>query len=288
MNEVDSAAPSETETPGDAALTRVASNVSTYSSARVVRSYKSSRGLFPAEHEVINRYRSNFTGDVLDIAIGAGRTTEVLAGISQRYVGIDYSEAMVSAASGVVMGRVARRTQLLTLDMRDVPDRFSGQRFDAIFISYNGIDYIPWGDRNVLLRGLRSLLKESGVLVFSTHDLSMQDSERRFKIREDLRIDGKLVRSLPVSAALRLARLPLWLLRALPNRWRNRRLERHFGDYAYVNDMGENYGVVTTYVSREAQIEKLAACGYRHVEVLHPWLNDQYTSFNYFICRPSR
>ncbi len=285
MSKIDDARSPAEDSACDSVDTHISSNATTYSDTRVVRSYQGFRGLFPAERAIIKRYLSHFVGDVLDIAVGAGRTTRVLARLGRRYVGIDFSDAMITAANGVVPGKVESRTELHRLDMRDVPRAFSDDRFDAIFISYNGIDYISWEDRNRLLSELRPMLKANGVLAFSTHDLSKREAERGFRIRDDLRIDSMLVRRRPLSAATRLARLPLWLLRALPNRWRNRPREKHFGDYAYVNDMGDNYGLVTTYVSREAQIAKLATYGYRHVEVLHPWMNDQYTSFNYFVCR---
>lgn len=263
------------------------SNATTYSKPRVVRSYRHVRGLFPAERELVKRFMPQFRGTVLDIAVGAGRTTRVLSRLSHRYVGIDYSESMVAAASSAV-SNAGTQAHLKQLDMRDVPQALNRERFDAVLISFNGIDYIPWDDRNTLLAELRTLLTDDGVLVFSTHDLALRERERRFRIRDDLRVDGNLVRNRPLSAAARIARLPLWLLKAIPNRWRNRRLESFRDDYAYVNDMGENYGLVTTYVSRDAQVGMLEACGYRQVEVLHPELNDQYTSFNYFACRAAK
>lgn len=273
---------------GDLASSLAAANASTYSSSRTVRNYMRSRKLFPAERAIIKRHPDNFAGSVLDVAIGAGRTTSVLTRLSRDYVGIDYSEPMVNAARRVLRPEAEPRSQLYTLDMRDIPDAFSRKRFDAILISYNGIDYIPWESRNKLLRGLRPLLGDTGVLVFSTHDLSMREHERRFRVRDDLRIDADLIRRQPLRAVSRLARLGPWLARVLPNRWRNRRLDRVFGDYAYVNDMGDNYGLVTTYVSRQAQIEQLVDFGYDQVDVLHPWLSHGYTAFNYFVCRPYR
>jgi SAM-dependent methyltransferase len=162
-----------------------------------------SRKLFPAEREIIERHPNNFAGAVLDVAIGAGRTTSVLTRLSRDYVGIDYSEPMVNAARPVVRPEAEPRSQLYTLNMCDIPRAFSRKRFDAILISYNGIDYIPWENRDV-------------------------------------------------------------------------------------NDMGDNYGLVTTYVSRQAQIEKLNDFGYGHVDVVHPWLNHAYTAFNYFVCRPNK
>ena len=62
-------------------------------------------------------------------------------------------------------------------------------------------------------------------------------------------------------------------------------MERFFGDYAYVNDDAEDYGLLTLYVSTPRQIEMLKAAGFRTVEVLQPWLRGEPAYFNYFACR---
>ena len=168
--------------------------------------------------------------------------------------------------------------------MRDVPAKFAGRRFDAILISFNGIDYISWEDRCKLLEGLRGLLAPGGVLAFSSHDLEAGETQRGFRIRDDLRPSIRLLMHNPVAFALRLIKAPVWAARAWPNYRRNRALEGTFSGYAYVNDIAETYGCVTTYVSIGRQTEFLRACGYSSVEVLQPWLNTEPAVFRYFSC----
>jgi SAM-dependent methyltransferase len=254
-------------------------NSNTYTNQRVVKSYAAFEELFPAESDIIARYPRQFAGAVLDIAIGAGRTTRALLPNAERYVGFDFSAGMVSLAKESFPGADLRQ-----LDMRETPKAFAGQRFDAILISFNGIDYIPWDDRTTLLAALRELLKPNGVLAFSTHDLEVVNENRGFRIRDDLRPDWRELRSTPITGAKKLAKLPFWMARALANYLRHRSLEKIYDGFAYVNDSGENYGLLTCYVSTARQMAVLEAAGYQNIAVLQPWLASKQAAFNYFVC----
>ena len=262
-----------------ASIGTVAPNSDTYRNQRVVKSYAGFEHLFPAETEIFARYPRQFSGAVLDIAIGAGRTTRVLAAQAERYVGFDFSAGMVAVAKSYFP-----EADLRQLDMREAPVAFAGQRFDAILISYNGIDYISWDDRNTLLAALREMLKPNGVLAFSTHDLDTVNENRGFRIRDDLRPNWRDLRSNPITGAKKLAKLPFWMARAFPNYLKHRSLERIFDGFAYVNDSGENYGLLTCYVSTARQIGVLEAAGYRDIAVVPPWLTSAPAAFNYFVC----
>lgn len=262
-----------------ASIGNVEPNSDTYRSSRVVRSYAGFEDLFPAETEIFRRYAQQFSGGVLDVAIGAGRTTRVLAPRAERYVGFDFSAGMVGLAKAYFPDADLRQ-----LDMRQAPQVFAGQRFDAILISFNGIDYISWEDRSTLLAALREMLTANGVLAFSTHDLEAVNENRGFRIRDDLRPDWRELRSSPLTGAKKLAKLPLWMARALPNYLKHRPLEKIFDGYAYVNDSGENYGLLTCYVSTARQIGVLEAAGYRNIAVMQPWLTSEQAAFNYFVC----
>jgi SAM-dependent methyltransferase len=262
-----------------ASLGTADSNSDTYRSLRVVKSYAGFEDLFPAEAEIFRRYPRQFSGAVLDIAIGAGRTTRVLLPQAKKYVGFDFSAGMVSLSKAYFPDADLRQ-----LDMRETPQVFAGQRFDAILISFNGIDYISWEHRNTLLAALREMLTPSGVLAFSTHDLEAVNENRGFRIRDDLRPDWREWWSRPIAGAKKLAKLPFWMARALPNYLKHRSLEKIFDGFAYVNDSGENYGLLTCYVSSARQIGALEAMGYRNVSVLQPWLASERAAFNYFVC----
>jgi SAM-dependent methyltransferase len=246
-----------------------------------VKSYADFEDLFPAEIDIFSRYDRQFSGTVLDVAIGAGRTTRALLPQAERYVGFDFSAGMV--------GRAKVRfpdADLRQLDMRETPKVFAGQRFDAILVSFNAIDYISWEHRNTLLAALRKMLRLNGVLAFSAHDLASVNENRGFRIREDLQPDWRELWSKPITGAKKLASLPFWIARAFPNYLKHRPLEKIYDGFAYVNDSGENYGLLTCYVSTSLQIRVLEAAGYQNVEVLQPWLTSEQAAFNYFVCTP--
>lgn len=253
-------------------------NRATYRSARVVRSYRQLDELFPAEEQIFTRFEKQFSGDVLDIAIGGGRTTNVLWPRAASYVGFDFSQGMVDLARGRYP-----EADIFQMDMRETPRRLAGRTFHAIVISYNGIDYISWEERNALLAALGTMLNPGGVLAFSTHNLAVMRGDRRFEIRADLRPDVATLLRSPGSFLAKSAKLPVWLAKAWPNYRRNRRHEKFLGDYAYVNDSGENYGLLTLYVEQRLQVLTLKERGFSTVEVLQPWLREEPAAFNYFM-----
>jgi SAM-dependent methyltransferase len=255
-------------------------NIGTYEDSRSVRSYAHFEELFPAEIEIAAHYERQFSGSVLDIAIGAGRTTRALLPQAKKYVGFDFSAGMLGLAKEYFPGADLRQ-----LDMRDTPEVFAGERFDAILISFNGIDYISWEDRNALLAALRKILTRDGVLAFSTHDLAAVNENRVFRIRDDLRPAWRELCSRPIACAKKLAKLPFWTGLAFFNHLKNRALEKIYDGFAYVNDGGLNYGLLTCYVSTARQIAALEASGYQNIAMLQPWLAPEPAYFNYFVCK---
>jgi len=254
-------------------------NRATYESARIVGQYASFADLYPAESLILSRFRAQFQRSILDIGIGAGRTTRVLLPQCQRYVGIDYSAPMIARARSQFPA-----ADLRVLDMREVVRVFADQRFDAILISFNTIDCISWDDRCALLAALPRLLTADGVLVFSTHDLADAARQSRFHLRDDLQRTLRQAYR-PRSLARLIRRGPGWLIKAWRNRTRNRRLQRYFDGYAYINDAAEDYGLLLTYVGMTKQTELLRSWGFSRLEVLQPWLRDEQTSFSYLTCQ---
>ena len=69
-----------------------------YESRSVVQTYTDLHELQPAERAVLEALRHRLESmDMLDIGVGAGRTTVSFAPLVRRYVGVDYSRAMVEA-----------------------------------------------------------------------------------------------------------------------------------------------------------------------------------------------
>lgn len=135
-----------------------------YSRPSVVALYERQAGLHEAERELFDAYLRPGMA-ILDVGVGAGRTTPHLASLALRYVGVDFSEAMVRAC----------RERFPALDFRtmDATDMsaFPDASFDAVVFSFNGIDAIPAsGGRARCLKECARVLKDGGVFLFSTHN----------------------------------------------------------------------------------------------------------------------
>ncbi|HEY8544967.1 MAG TPA: class I SAM-dependent methyltransferase [Acidimicrobiales bacterium] len=100
--------------------------------------------------------------DVLDLGVGAGRTTPHLQGLGGRYVGIDLEPAMVDAA----------RARFPDADLRvgDAADlsAFDDGSFDAVVFSFNGLDYVT--ERRRCLAECHRVLRPGGLLLASRHN----------------------------------------------------------------------------------------------------------------------
>jgi SAM-dependent methyltransferase len=255
-------------------------NQQVYASSHVVSSYAKFHDLFPPEQLIFREYADDFRGKVLDIAVGAGRTTKALLEIAQRYVGLDLAAGMIEAAR-----KKFPTADLRTMDMRAVPEVFAAERFNTILIAYNSIDYISWEDRNSLLERLRGLLEPNGLLVFSSHNLDYAKAHPprfRFPVTtvDDLRAGPKEWFRAPIREAH-------WVSSALPNYLRNRRLQSHHVGYSYLNDTGEFFGLITCYVSERKQREMLECMGYQVLRVLSAEGTSELGNWNYFVCRLS-
>lgn len=100
--------------------------------------------------------------DVLDLGVGAGRTTPHLRRLGGRYVGIDVEPAMVAAC----------RERFPDADVRvgDAADlsAFADASFDAVVFSFNGLDYVA--RRAACLAECHRVLRRGGVLLLSRHN----------------------------------------------------------------------------------------------------------------------
>jgi len=158
-----------------------------YQSPSVVSEYARQSELQPAEQELFAKHLRRDMS-ILDIGVGGGRTTPYLAGLTDRYVGIDYSEAMVDACRS--------RFPDQRFEWGDASDltRFADGSFDAVIFSFNGIDTLGADGRSRCLSEIARVLTDGGVFIFSSHNA------RRLVVVPTLRGVG------PVRAVLRLGR----------------------------------------------------------------------------------
>lgn len=101
---------------------------------------------------------------IMDLGVGAGRTTPWLHQRGSTYVGIDYAAGMVDAAH--------RLHPDATFEVGDAADlsRWDDDSFDVVVFSYNGIDYLDDDARSRCLGEIHRVLVPGGTYVFSTHN----------------------------------------------------------------------------------------------------------------------
>ena len=139
-------------------------NLRTYSVPEVASHYGALESLTPCEQFLFDRYIPPESA-ILDIGVGGGRTTPYLSQGASRYVGVDYSEEMI---------RMSRRKfPHLKFFVGEASDlsRFEDASFDVIVMAFNTIDYVlPDTGRLLCLEECRRVLREGGILIFSSHN----------------------------------------------------------------------------------------------------------------------
>ncbi len=209
--------------------------------------------LFPTERVILQRYRTDYVNrDVLDLGIGAGRTTGFIAPHAASYLGLDYSAAAIEFAR-----QRYPQWQFRVGDARAMPD-LADESFDFIIFSFNGIDYVDHNDRMRILREVARLLKRGGLFVFSSHNLAQLTGQRSFIVRRLATVRELRPFSTPLQAVGALSVIAV----SLYNHLRNVRKERRGSDYALVNDPLHNFSIITYYVDSDEQRRQLAMAGF--------------------------
>jgi ubiquinone/menaquinone biosynthesis C-methylase UbiE len=138
-----------------------------YESKLFIEDYMPQLELQKPELAILEELRSELPKwKMLDIGVGAGRTTKHFAGLAKEYVGIDYSSAMTKACR--------QRFPLYRLEVRDAMDLsvFDDAYFDFVMFSFNGIDSVTHQERLAILREIRRVTRKGGYFSFSTHNLN--------------------------------------------------------------------------------------------------------------------
>ena len=203
-----------------------------------------------AEALVLLKYQPAFSGqDVLDVGVGAGRTTIYLAPLARRYEAIDYSPVMVESARSRLPGISFR-----VADMRDL-SAFADATFDFLLASNNVLDAVSHEDRLRALAEFRRVLRDGGTLVFSSHNRQYRDAGHGPRVEFSRN---------PVTLALNMLK---WVRQHL-NHARIRGLRRLEPDYSLLDDMGMDFGCLHYDHDHETQRRQLAGLGLRLVDVL--------------------
>jgi ubiquinone/menaquinone biosynthesis C-methylase UbiE len=176
-------------------------NLDLYNRADVVAFYDQSAGLMPPERHVLTHYVPAGL-DILDIGVGGGRTTAFLAPSARRYLGIDYSDAMVAACRAKYPA-----FEFAQADATDL-SALADASFDVAFFSFNGIDCIPTDTgRIACLKEMRRVVRPNGVVIISSHNARVLGVYPQLAGAGPARKLWRLLRSALVSVRLSLRTL---------------------------------------------------------------------------------
>src|SRR4051812_41914145 len=137
----------------------------TYERSEVVQYYaRYSADLQPPENRFLARFGEPLRSMcMLDIGVGAGRTTPHFASRAKSYTGIDYSHGMIAACRRKFADQPAWRFEYG--DARDLC-QFAERSFDFVLFSYNGLDYVSHRDRLLALSQIARVCRPGGLFLF--------------------------------------------------------------------------------------------------------------------------
>jgi len=240
-------------------------NRALYESLRVYKPYLSPF-LTPPEAACLLKYQPYIAGkDVLDVGVGAGRTTRYLAPLTRRYEGVDRSSVMVQ--------HLAHEMPDLSIHQADFHDMnlFEDESFDFILASDNIIDALSHDVRMRALHEAARVLRPGGILAFSSHNIHHKiafSHPRLQRCRNPARLAYNFVE----------------YVRCWWNYVQVAPLRKVTSEYALLNDPGNYYSTLHYYAARPAIDSQLMSAGLQLIEVFdslgQPISSDQDDSAN--------
>ncbi|WP_221029408.1 class I SAM-dependent methyltransferase [Actomonas aquatica] len=142
-----------------------------YSRPHIVRQFDFDRLEF-AEGEFLRALmRHEGDPDLLDLGIGAGRTTRFLAPLCGTYTGIDIAPGMVTYCRKTFATAIDGKGWSIEVGDGANLSRWADESFDFVLFSFNGLDCLSLADRERCLREIQRVLRPGGMLMFSSHNL---------------------------------------------------------------------------------------------------------------------
>ncbi|MBL9177482.1 MAG: class I SAM-dependent methyltransferase [Verrucomicrobiaceae bacterium] len=223
-----------------------------YQSRAIADWYATKDFILPEEQAFMDRHAPEVVDgkSLLDIGIGAGRTTRFLLPCAGRYVGVDYSPDMIATASA--------RFPDATLHVRDARDlsAYADGEFDTVVFSFNGLDCLSFEGRLAAMKEIGRVLKPGGAFIFSSHN-------------RDQNTPG------PFSASnLSFSKHPLRMLAnvrrylgGIGNYLGTRTLAYAAAAHEMRHDSSNVFAAPICYVTKQAQCETLASLGFEVVSI---------------------
>jgi ubiquinone/menaquinone biosynthesis C-methylase UbiE len=256
-------------------------NQTLYQTSNIVQFYEQIKDLQPAEQMILDRFATDLpTMRMLDIGVGAGRTTQYFCDRAAHYIGIDYSPEMIDSCQQRFPETEHR--QFKVCDARDL-SCFIDQQFDFVLFSFNGIDYVEHVDRLTILKEIHRVSKPGAVFCFSSHNLQSFENAFSFKAQWSWNPIATYT-DLFITGILRLLNRPL------------SPAELEASSYKIVKDESHNFKLNTYYIRPIAQIEQLAKY-FQDIQI-YPWNHDaelvtegdrraDINQWLYYICKTS-
>lgn len=223
-------------------------NRSAYERSEVIEHYGRADALFTAEKRILDSLRPEIRDSrILDLGIGAGRTTKHLLVISPNYVGLDYVPDFVQKAQ-----KTYPAADIRWGDARDLHD-FDDGSFDFVLFSFNGLDCVAHADRLKILNEVSRILRKGGIFMFSSHNREYQWFNK-LPWRRKVEYDAKFLRFF------------LYCLYHLPKHFKMKEREVFTEEYSLVNDSDHAYSLLFYYINIENQEKQLRELGFSQIE----------------------
>lgn len=232
-------------------------NKTTYESEEVVDFYIPQTQLKKPEETILTELRHKLPEmKMLDVGVGAGRTTIHFASLAKEYVGIDYSWNMIKACL-TKFHNYPKHISFVRADARDLK-LFKNNYFDFVLFSFNGIDYVTHEDRLKILSEIRRVTKNGGYFCFSTHNLNSA-----------LNDCSLLLSRSPTYLVRELQRL---LLMRLLNRkeWKTLRNPLRKQQYLMFTTGAHGFRLKTYFITPKEQLEQLNDVKFTNTKVYSP------------------
>ncbi|WP_338180469.1 class I SAM-dependent methyltransferase [Jatrophihabitans sp.] len=211
----------------------------------------------PGEQAAVAAVASRVRGvPILDLGVGGGRTTSLLRLLSDDYVGVDYTPAMVDAA------RLNHPDVDLRLaDARDLSG-LPRAAFGLVVFSYNGLDAIDHDGRQLALAEMAAALRPGGVLLYSTHNRSGPCFRATALHPAGSPVAHTWSRGYRLGfTAVGALTAPVRLPRAVRNRRRLQPSVRDHGSWAVAPNEAHDFGLLLHYVTLAGVRAELDAVG---------------------------
>jgi ubiquinone/menaquinone biosynthesis C-methylase UbiE len=193
---------------------------------------------------------------MLDIGVGAGRTTAYFASLAKGYLGIDYSKKMIEACVKK-FGSCSKNICFEVSDARTL-EKFECDSFDFVLFSFNGLDYMNHKERINSLWEIRRMLRAGGYFCFSTHNLNFLLSKCSIKLSKH-----------PMIIAHQIIELIRMRFLNTNEAWRAIRDPSRKGKHCMVNDGALNFRLKTYYITHNEQLEQLNELGFKNVKMFN-------------------